>query len=239
MKIGIFGDSFGYHHDFWPGESWVTLLKNDFDIDFYTQNGSSLFWSYKNLLENYSKYDKIIFLITRYNRIETSFKSFPSPDMAKIYMQEKDNPSINRLVAKSIMNYMVYAMEDSVVDEQYLLFHSLILEKIEAMNLDILFIVCFREHRIPNINRPGLYDITMLEQEGWGDRWTKYLKFHGKFWEERQCHMTEENNIILYNQVKNVLPSVKGNCYLDINLKDFQKETDFNKYLPSKLKNKI
>lgn len=71
MKIGIFGDSFtnspgcpsmAYH--------WSELLANKLDgeLDNYGEPGSSVYFSYKRFLENHSKHDLCIFLVSEPNR---------------------------------------------------------------------------------------------------------------------------------------------------------------------------
>ena len=76
MKIGIYGDSFA---DPGSGEythSWVNYLvklieqdtKQSIQVDNYARGGSSLYFSYKNLLETGKKYDLVIFLATEPHR---------------------------------------------------------------------------------------------------------------------------------------------------------------------------
>ena len=62
MKVGIFGDSFSGSNG---PTSWTTLLKNSFDVvENYSEAGSSLFHGYQHFLNNYKKFDIIVFTIT-------------------------------------------------------------------------------------------------------------------------------------------------------------------------------
>lgn len=73
-KLAIYGDSFADDVNGHPKDpnlssyAWVNLLKNDYDTTSYGAAGSSVYHSYKNFLETHENYDKIIFIITTYER---------------------------------------------------------------------------------------------------------------------------------------------------------------------------
>lgn len=86
-SIGIFGDSYGAasvdgdeilaqkgmeHH-------WSTLLakEHNSNVTNYSKSGSSIYFSYKNFIENHHKHDLNIFLITSHYRY-TKFVKLPS-----------------------------------------------------------------------------------------------------------------------------------------------------------------
>lgn len=61
MKIGLFGDSFGYELHDQPYPSWVTLLKNNFEIINHCQSGVSEYKILQQLKKsNLESFDKIL-----------------------------------------------------------------------------------------------------------------------------------------------------------------------------------
>jgi hypothetical protein len=70
-SIGIYGDSFtGYTSIPSIKYHWSNLLAQEFNCDLvnYGRGGSSIYFSYKKFLDNYSKHDCNIFLVSEPNR---------------------------------------------------------------------------------------------------------------------------------------------------------------------------
>jgi hypothetical protein len=64
MNIGIFGNSFS--DDKWKPagfESWIDILRKEHMVDNYSVSCTSIWFSYNKFIENYTKYDKNIFII--------------------------------------------------------------------------------------------------------------------------------------------------------------------------------
>lgn len=239
MKIGIFGDSYAFHHDFWPSDSWITLLAKDFDVRTYGENGSSTYFSYELLKKHYLKYDKIIFVITKFDRIHTSFKPIPSYDMVKFYLSQGDLTPFNRKVLEGLSDFILYSMADSEIEQQFMTLHLLLLKEIQSMGLDILFIRAFDDHRHKELQGPALWHITKMEQDRWGKRWDNFKKQEGFNFDTRQCHLTTRNNEILYEQLKEMLPSVKGNQFYNFDIFKFALPDSIDNYMPDHLKGKV
>ena len=71
MKIGIYGDSFVEYNSAGHEYQWVTMLGKkiaDGTVTNYGLSGTSVFYSYKQFLNNYHKHDINIFLVTNPNR---------------------------------------------------------------------------------------------------------------------------------------------------------------------------
>lgn len=69
MKIGVFGDSYADPNP-WPETSWIHYLSTEKNIEIQTfaASGTSHWWSYKEFLNNYTKFDVVIFCHTSHMR---------------------------------------------------------------------------------------------------------------------------------------------------------------------------
>jgi hypothetical protein len=65
MKIGVFGDSYADPNQ-WQEASWNHYLgnKENIEIETFAASGTSHWWSYKKFLNNYTKFDVVIFCHT-------------------------------------------------------------------------------------------------------------------------------------------------------------------------------
>lgn len=239
MKIGIFGDSYAFHHDQWNTESWVSLLKKDFDVTSYGKNGSSTYYSYRLLKENYLKYDKIIFVITKGDRIHTSIAPVPTYDMAQYYLKKGNLTPQQRQVMQGLSDFILYTMSDTEVENQIMLLHLLLLKEIQQMGLDILFIRAFDDPRHSELSGPALWHITDMEHTAWGDQWKSFKNYPGFNFDKRQCHLTSQNNKILYEEIKKILPTLSGNTFFNFDISKFSQPDNINNYMPEELKGKF
>lgn len=239
MKIGIFGDSFAYHNPSNSNDSWVSLLSKDYDVTCYAKNGSSTYYSYQLLKENYKKFDKIIFVITKYDRFQTSAEAIPSASMAQYYLNSGNLSPFDEKVIKGIEDFLVYSMADPIVDHQIMLFHLLLLKEIQQMGLDILFIRGFDDDRYQELAGPSLWQVTKMENRFWGRRWEKFTELNGFYFDERQCHLCNLNNEILYKDLTEIIPTISGNTFYDFNIFQFVQPDDFTNYLCKELKGKL
>jgi hypothetical protein len=69
MKIGVFGDSYADPNP-WRETSWIHYLSNEenIEIETFSASGTSHWWSYKEFLNNYTKFDVVIFCHTSHIR---------------------------------------------------------------------------------------------------------------------------------------------------------------------------
>jgi len=76
MNIGIYGDSFAEYNPFGHNNQWPVILGKKFadsNITNYAISGSSVYYSYKQFLNNYHKHDINIFLVTNPYRYTKPF----------------------------------------------------------------------------------------------------------------------------------------------------------------------
>lgn len=76
MNIGIYGDSFAEYNSFGHNNQWPVILGKKFadsNITNYAISGSSVYYSYKQFLNNYHKHDINIFLVTNPTRYTKPF----------------------------------------------------------------------------------------------------------------------------------------------------------------------
>lgn len=198
ITVGVFGDSFGYEGSIFgdksitydsAGESWVSLLRNHVKITNYCEPGSDLYFSYKNFISNYKKFDKNIFLVTNFNRFSFKFKDkfihAHSYDSASVQIKKCTNEKQKAL--KASMDYFLYLQDD----EKDSILRNLYLNDMILKNSNTSFIKCFGEN--------SLNEIMQKENQSWNlpSRYT----FKEKFIDIRESHLTKENNKLLYNKV--------------------------------------
>lgn len=207
MKIGIFGDSYANHYvGNTPEKSWVNYLEDKYNITNYAEPGSSLYFSVEKFLEHHEKYDKIIFCITDRERIylpeyscflhktkqglkksrHLQFNFLDSfADRIKKYNSSISNTNHTLKIIQIAKDYYEHVYNDDANN----LFYKLMIKEIKSLRTDGLF---FDEN---------LWQISRLELEHY-----QIEKILGKKWYEthtdyRSCHLTETNNLNLFNVV--------------------------------------
>lgn len=162
---------------------WPDIL----NADVYGHSGSDLYYSYNQFINNHKKYDKCIFVITtpyRYSTyIDGTWKHAADIEMA----DEKSKFSQDYTVKKifnTISSFFKYVHYND--DQRMLLIHQAMLDSITYHRPDTIFINAFND----------LADVYQLELSAWSmthkdaDDYTRYFDL-------RQCHMTNDNNKIL------------------------------------------
>jgi hypothetical protein len=214
MKIAIYGDSFGYEdllfNEYHPnieiiGKSWVSYLRKEYEISNFCQPASDLYYSYNLFKENYSKFDKNIFLVTSSGRF--SFKHnnqfLHSHSIASAQGKLKIEQNYYKKKAlQAVINYFEYLQDidkDQTIDR-------LIKEDIIKLDPSVLLIECF--------GKEGLVNITKQEDIQWNSKLT--YSALDKVLDLRFSHMTRENNLILFKLVNNCLIENKKFAF-DIN----------------------
>lgn len=200
MKIAIYGDSFGsevpifqtYHNNLKKiGDSWIALLKNDFMIDNYCESGSDYYFSFNNFLENYKKYDLNIFIKTSPHRLSITYKNKyihnHNIDSSTAKLEKETDKNKIKILEASI-NYFKYLQDE----KKDLIISNLFTEKI--LNLDPSCLI------IDSFGNNGLFNVTLMENDIWQFNPTYTRK--DELLDLRYCHMTQENNKIMYDKVK-------------------------------------
>jgi hypothetical protein len=226
MKLGIFGDSYATQVDYHVGDSWVKLLSSNFDTTVYAKQGASGYWIYQQFLDNYKKYDKIIYVVTYPLRLSTSFTTVSSVQYLD-YVIEKNKKMFNlwgetqQIVIRAIRDYLKFAMTDTEIEKQHVLWHNLMIDKVKQSGKDILFIPAFSYPNTDFEKIIVLHDITRMENNVWGADWVNYKELYNQWSDNRQCHLTVENNKILHRIVFDKIESLSGIEIFKIPLSQF------------------
>lgn len=220
MKVAIYGDSFGYEELLFNqyhsniekiGKSWVTYLRDNYEIINYCQPASDLYYSYQNFKKNYSRFDKNIFLITSSSRFSFKYDDtyIHSHSIASAQGKLKIEKNTSKQTTLSaVVEYFTY-LQDTDRDQEI---DSLMYNEIMRLDPNVLLIDCFGNN--------GLVNITKQEDTAWNSRLT--YSALDKVLDIRFSHMTKENNLILFDLVNKCL---KENNPFEFNLNNFYSPT--------------
>jgi hypothetical protein len=190
MEIGIFGDSFCAYSD---EGTWPDYLKKHYtgaNITCFGKAGSSLFYSYYLMKQNYHKFDKIVFCATEASRLTLPFAYYKnhcgistlsdaisqlSQNVGWMYSEEKEN------IAHSAKAYYTH-LENVEFNEGI---ESFILDDIKRNFSDVLVIPCFQKNE-------KIFSLVQI-----------YFKENGYFFNNSktpQCEDRRKNHMIASNQ---------------------------------------
>jgi hypothetical protein len=214
MKIGIFGDSFadsGDHkckHKLNQTLAWPEILGQQYDVENYAVSGSSFFYSVGQFNKHHSKYDKIVFVVTGFDRFEFNsyvesvcdsfslrkfmhFRNLTSIEFELENLKKTDVNPIIKSALEAAKNYYIYINDDN--RNMYL--HNLMLDDVLRTRPDTIVIPAFG-HSFPGKRIPiAMADIQSMENIHWNyDTFDQIDKM-----DIRYCHMTSENNEIFAN----------------------------------------
>ena len=246
-KIGVFGDSFaanphlewnntaeGFIREVYKGckrkyskeDSSMVLSKwgekyigwhRNLDADVYGQSGSDLYYSYNQFVKNQQKYEKCIFIITSPFRYSTNFNGWvhcASYEDAVEKIEFAKNYS-DKQYFKSLTKFFkdVYYKDD----ERENLLTQAIIDSIKLARPDTIFINAY----------PDLKHVYDLELEFWNTT-EQESQDYKKYFDLRHCHMTNENNKILADFIKN---NINKSGYLDLSNVEWNTTTLKSNYL--------
>lgn len=222
MKIAVFGDSFG---DVSPNgmisgksNSWVNHLAlrygEEIAVTNFCTSGSSLYNALKLFLNNQHNFDKVIFLVTSFGRIEINnafvnesksehfINKFTGYEHA-VFTLENYNENIKEygnhannfdaVVYQAVADYFLY-VQNTKVD---IFHHDLMVEKINSVRPDALIIQCFECPMNIDTDRFYLKQISDLDLAYYN------IPNHTTINDRRHSHMNDENNIILADKIFN------------------------------------
>jgi hypothetical protein len=194
QKLAIFGDSYAKKDATDIQEkSWHNFI-NEYDVTNFGEPGSDLWFSYNSFLNNHSKFDKIIFLVTSPHRIKLSNPSaiiYPNQNYtsASIKLESATGKEYDQY--KTIVDY--YNLIHDKDKEENL--HRLVIENIKLLRNDAIVYPCFDSTWSTDV---GLYNVTKFEDSHIGLTDAKRNELYRKgLRDSRACHMTEDNNKII------------------------------------------
>jgi hypothetical protein len=214
MKVGIFGDSFAQVPEFKNTENqtlcWPEIIAQQYKTENYALSGSCLYYSVDKFKTYHANFDKIIFLVTSPDRfgfndyvVDYCDKDFTlrkfkhAQNLATVESRLEElktlpaDPIIKQAM-ETAKNYYIYINDNR--KNNYL--QSLMLEDVKRTRPDTIFIPCF-PHSWIGVASKTLSEIQQLENDHWGHN----VMNSGNKTDIRYCHLTEENNRILANEV--------------------------------------
>jgi hypothetical protein len=226
MKIAIFGDSFaddigmGGRIPKWQnyphiGPSYIQLLEQhkEFEITRYGWEGSSLYFTLKRFEEFHNQYDKVIFVVTEAGRmyVDPSMYFLPHPHFYGAFTVTLNKEHIKQVnvSGKRLLQLMEkFYFPEIFKRPQNTYDHDMLKKKIKRIRPDAIV--------IPGVgytNEFCLNDVATMEIENWGLTWSGFSG--GTYIDRRKCHMTDENNHVLY---KGLLDCLQNNTRIDLKL---------------------
>lgn len=205
MKIAIYGDSFA--DPCWnlnSYKSWPELLAESYDVTNFAKEGSSLWWSYDQLKQQQLNFDYNIFIGTIYSRI------FIADLNRHLSVSPNSWPMVNE---KINLGYIYY---------QHFFFHPRDYQISQLMIKDImtfdntLYIPAFDESVPEQLPLCPLNKLTGLEEQ--------YYKIWNYSIDKRKCHLTKENNLVIYNKITAAIS--KKSKTLELSESDYINPTD-------------
>jgi hypothetical protein len=179
--LAIYGDSFGDPH--WVKNdylSWPELLENDYNITNYASTGTGMWWSYDKFVDTHQKYDQVIFVVTVPGRI---------------YIESLDkhlnlNPSTWPIWRNIALGELYFRLFYSEKRENR--FHKFMVDDLLTID-NVLVVPAFKE----SVDRNSGWSLCHL-----ADTEQAYYNLKNTSRNEnRKCHLTEENNKVVYNKI--------------------------------------
>jgi len=232
MKIGVFGDSFGFKPDYISTDYfWVDVIQEKYEAQNYSKGGTNLYWSYSMLEKYASQFDFLILTVTgpyrfyiprAYDpRVKHAFNLRTIEDLLK--NQKNFGLDISDVsILEALQQYSIHALDLP----QYALYHSLLIEKIKNTFSNILLIPSFKGCMDPvTLFTKG----TVTSEITMGDIAEIDLKYCGETWEtvrldKRNGHMSSENNLIFGKEVLKYIEGDRKKPF-DIDLSLYKKPT--------------
>jgi len=153
MKIGIYGDSFAEYNSNGHDNQWVVMLGKkiaDSNLTNYGLSGTSVYYSYKQFLNNYYKHDINIFLVTnpfRYTKpfVDSSQRElFPFGTLIGVELYEQHNIKNLSSIDIEILNDIKGWYKSS--DQDFLITASeLMINQVLALDSKVILFPCFEE----------------------------------------------------------------------------------------------
>ena len=228
--LGIFGDSycdesFG-HPDFIPeGDRWAWFYNiPEYTATTHGRGGANLYYIYKQFLEHHNKYDKVVVVLTQYERIPGSNIDLighnkpvflPGLEQINYYLKKYEKvltiQNVNKL--KALRDFYLWAQDDTVCYD----IGKLIVDKIKLTRPDAIMINGFYHGGGPNKGKSQFPEIggpTMIEYldamirgitTDFSDFEFPHLKISGRPEIRGTCHLSKEANLVLAKDVYHAL----------------------------------
>lgn len=188
-KIAIFGDSFAdpkwARNDFY--KAWPELLEQDATVDNFSLSGTGVWWSYKQYKKIHEDYDYNIFVLTIPGRIH----------IESLDRHLNFNPITWPVWYGTNFGEVYFKYFYSQEREEC--FHNFILNDL-LQTKNTLVIPAFVESMPKGYSDWSLCHLADTEMYHYGMQ-------HPGNNERRKCHLTKENNEVVYNKIKSAIAS--------------------------------
>jgi hypothetical protein len=230
MKIGLFGDSYACL-SIGNGTAWFenNIVTEKYQIDSYAKKGSDITWSYNLFLKNHSRYKKNIFIVTESTRhsfvVGRHVLHVSNIDTIDYISNQITDFKVNA-VLQSLKNHYLYSMSTDIYDFGL----AGIVEKIKEIRPDTVIVYGFYNQSIEKITGSTFHlsQVSLMELSSFGIDFES-MKKQGTP-EGRSAHMTNENNEIFAQYIRNRLDG----DHSSIELSNFiiPNAVDIKKYFP-------
>lgn len=247
MKIAVYGDSFGNsmlenldNDNVDRGLAWVELLEQKYEVVNFAESGSSLIYSYDLFLKNNKDFDYNIFLVTEPNRItlpshanvfdikHVNFSAL-STFRENRFRKDVNEQKIIDNITQAIWGYYSYIHDNNYSD----IIHKLMVDNILNINKNTLLIPCFHNSKVDNadpiikiahfeMSKSNIHNVLSSNNI----KLCKIIEDGQLKWfynDYRKCHITEENNKILFDYIDNAI--INNQNKLNLNINDFKYAT--------------
>jgi hypothetical protein len=229
MRIGIFGDSYGADTDWYgrqygncPWSKTLGSLDSRYHIENKARIGSSLWWSYQQLIHNNVNYDRTIFFVTSPKRMyfrnidDTILKHHVNFVSIERALADNSISNNTRRILSAAREWHIHAVDDEWEELSF----QLLINHIVAKYPNFLFVKCFHhfKYEVPGYYGNSMYEITQLDENFYknNSNWTdEMMSVPGA--DRRSNHMNDANNAIFANCIHEWIQN--GN--FDMNLTKF------------------
>lgn len=245
-KLLILGDSFADTREGLPdftGKSWTKLLEDNSKYAVVNKaiGGSSLYYSYKEFNQLHKEFDKVMLVITLYGRLycpligETPSEKSAAHHTGSFWIEQnkdriKKNHPQNIAAIKqldAIRDHFLYVMDWEKDKEM----NQLMLDDIKRKRPDIVLVPAFQgSWQTPPQPTSWLDQISDMEMKHYNITHDDLNRKSG-YADCRKCHMSERNNLILFEKS---LKWLNGDI-VEFDLAEFEKPTEpREKYFPTR-----
>lgn len=235
-RVLILGDSYARNKSLNPinGPAWTELLRinRKYQVTNLAEGGSCMWFSFRNFLNYHEKHDKIIFVVTNPLRLyfpiyEDIVPPHHNPGTLDLLLDIKKTTTNSSQIENidAVLSYFKH-----IVDmEEISIYQKLMIKEIRQLRPDTILIPAF-PNSIFDYQSDCLMDVSDREVQGLGI--SMYNNIFETYDEQRNCHLIDENNHILYKHVLHWLDGAP--VVIDKNNFKKMKRQDFDRYLKLK-----
>jgi hypothetical protein len=231
--LGVFGDSWAdgsFGHDMLDKDignslAWYNHIP-EYSATSHARGGSSLYYTYKQFLEHHANYDKIVVILTQYERIPEGFfyvEEFkdvqvfvPGINETEFFLKKykKELTTFNANKLKAIREFYLWCQDGTICHDMGML----IVDKIKQVRPDAILINGFYhgqgspdigQNKFPEVTGPAIMKYLDAMIRGIitdvSDVEFPHLKVRGRPEIRGACHLSKEANLVLAKDIHHAL----------------------------------